>query len=126
LSQQAAKPLDGDLSLVHEAACKRKALDPSALDLRPLTPFTDYFYICHSESNRQSKAIAEAVQEALDKAKKKSYHIEGLESGEWILIDAGEVVVHIFLSQGRREFYALEKLWADAERLDLPAEEAAS
>jgi len=115
--------LDLDVALVHEAACERKALDPLALDLRPLAHFTDFFYICHSESSRQSRAIAESIQEALDKAKKKSYHVEGMEAGEWILIDAGEVVVHVFLSQGKRDFYALEKLWADAERLALPGEE---
>jgi ribosome-associated protein len=119
-AQTQTEPVDPILNAIHEAACKRKAFRPVALDLRPLTPFTDYFYVCHSESQRQSRAISEAVQDALDEAGHKPYHVEGGEAGDWILIDAGEVVIHIFHGEATREFFSLERLWTDAGRLPLP------
>ena len=114
------EPVDPILNVIHEAAGKRQACRPVALDLRPLTPFTDYFYVCHSESQRQSLAISEAVRKALDEAGHKPYHVEGGEGGDWILIDAGEIVVHIFQGEATREFFSLERLWTDAVRLPLP------
>ena len=91
MSVQKKDRLEPMLALIHTAAASRKAVSPIALDLRPLTPFTDFFYICHSESSRQSRAIADAVREALEKAGSSPFHIEGLESAEWILIDRVEV-----------------------------------
>ena len=117
--------LEPALALIHTAAAQRKAASPLLLDLRPLTPFTDFFYICHSESSRQSRAIADGIREALEKAGSSPFHLEGLESAEWILIDAGDVVIHIFLSEEKREFYSLERLWADAEQIPLPETEPA-
>lgn len=112
--------LDPVLGVVHEAATSRKVEDPVALDLRRLTPFTDYFYICHGGSVRQAQAAAEAILEALQRHGQRVRHVEGAEAGEWILIDAEDVVIHVFASARRREFFSLERLWADAERVELP------
>ena len=125
MSDKETEPLDPAVAVVHGAAISKKAQDPVILDLRPLTPFTDYFYICHGESLRQNQAIAEAVQEALDRAGLKPYRVEGLESGEWILIDVGAVVIHVFLTRAKRDFYSLERLWADASRASPEAGEEA-
>lgn len=123
--QAQVNALDPVLEVVHAAALSRQAKDPIALDLRPLTPFCDFFYICHSESRPQSEAIVDAVTRALGKAGYKDYHIEGEPNADWVLVDRGDVVVHVFLTQQLRNFYSLERLWADAERLDLPADEPA-
>jgi ribosome-associated protein len=108
------------LTAIHEAACSKMAVDPVILDLRQLTPFTDYFYICHGETSRQNLAVAEAVLDALSRAGISTHHVEGMESAEWILVDAEDVVVHVFSSE-KREFYRLENLWGDAVRVELPA-----
>lgn len=113
------------LHLIHQAAVARQAGDPIALDLQPLTPFADYFYICHSDSRPQSEALVDAISKSLDEAGVKGYHVEGTESYEWILVDTGDVIAHIFLTRERRDFYSLERLWADAERVSLPEVSAA-
>jgi len=100
-----------------KASLAKKAEGLCVLDLRNLTGFTDFFVIMHGNSSRQNLAICESIEEELAKEKVKPFGIEGLETAEWILLDYGDFVVHIF-SKRAREFYALEKLWADAPRLD--------
>ena len=86
------------------------------LDLRNInSSVADYFVVCHAESSTQVKAIASSVEEEVFKASKQHpYRIEGLEHGEWILLDYIDVVVHIFKTD-KREFYGIEDLWGDAE-----------
>ena len=96
------------------AALDRKALDLRVLDLRGITLLADYFLICHGSSPRQTKAIAERIEERLRERGVRSLHSEGEDRGQWILLDFGVVVVHVFLEATRR-FYGLEKLWADAD-----------
>lgn len=98
------------------AADEKKALDPLVLRLTALTEFTDYFIICTGSSTRQTQAIADEVTEQLKKLKVRPLHTEGYNTGEWILIDYGAFVVHIFTEQARL-FYDLERLWRDAERV---------
>lgn len=88
------------------------------LDLRETgTAVTDYFVICHANSKVQVEAIADkVVDEVREKTGAKPYHIEGKDNTEWILIDFVDVVVHIFL-QAARNYYQIENLWADAERI---------
>ena len=88
------------------------------LDLREITTaVTDYFVICHAPSKTQVDAIADKVEEVVfEKTHAKPYNVEGRENMEWILIDFVDVVVHVFL-ESKREFYKLEELWADAERI---------
>ncbi|HEK86388.1 MAG: ribosome silencing factor [Candidatus Saccharicenans sp.] len=87
------------------------------LDLRELTTFTDYFIIMNGNSSRQNVAIYQAIEEGLRGKSLKPFGVEGLEKAEWILIDYGSFIVHIFSRQAR-DYYSLEKLWGDAPRLD--------
>lgn len=116
-------PLDTDtahlLSVVHAAATEKLAMDPVALDLRELTTMTELLYVCHADSGRAVDAIAEHLLGELRKAGEKAIHVEGLGGQQWVLIDLGSIMIHVFMNE-RREFYGLEKLWADAERLELP------
>ncbi len=104
-----------------EAARGKKALDLVVLDLRALQSFTDFFVICSGQNVRQVQAIADAVEDTLKKADVKPAHVEGFERAEWVLLDYFDFIVHVFSTE-RREFYALERLWGSAERLDVPDE----
>jgi len=102
------------------AAFDKKAQHVIVLDLRKAPAFTDFFVICTGRTTRQVKAIAEAVEEALDKAGVQLSHVEGAERAEWVLMDCFDFVVHVF-TPDTREFYSLDRLWGSAERLE-PAE----
>ena len=99
--------------LAVEAALDRKAHDLRVLDLGAVSDFTDFFLIASGTSVRQVQAIAEAVDEALSAEGVRPLHVEGLRGGHWVLIDYGDLVVHLFQPEPR-EFYGLERLWADA------------
>ena len=102
-----------------DAALDKKAEDVVVLDLRNISDVTDFFVICHATSDRQALTIADHVEERLARdlgVKPKS--IEGRRRGEWILMDYIDFVVHVF-TRDKRSFYGLEKLWADAPRLDI-------
>ncbi len=101
---------------------ERKAQDVVKLNLANVpNSITDYFIICHGNSRTQVEAIAESVEAEVKKATGVNpWHKEGYENAEWILLDYFDVVVHIFQEESRG-FYKLEKLWADAERTDVPA-----
>lgn len=100
-----------------EAALGRKGEDLCVLDLRGLSSFTDFFVITHGRSSRQNVAIAEAVEAALKQAGTRPLSVEGRQSADWVLVDYGSFVVHVF-SPAARERYGLEHLWGDAPRLD--------
>lgn len=95
------------------AADGRKAVDLKVLHLQKVSDFTDYFLICSGTSERQVQAIADAVQEKLRQQRVRPLHVEGYNRGQWVLIDYGDLVVHVFQEEPRR-FYALERLWGDA------------
>lgn len=80
--------------------------------------FTDYFLICSADSTIQVQTIARAIQERLEKYRPSIWHLEGYEEGKWILLDYGDVIMHIFLEEARR-FYNLEGLWGDAKVLGI-------
>jgi len=94
-------------------ALEKKALDIHILDLRELTPITDFFVICHGESTTQVRAICDHIQEKLEDEGLKVWHREGYDNASWILLDYVDVVIHVFLPE-TREFYSLERLWGDA------------
>jgi ribosome-associated protein len=124
----ARKRLSGEVDKAVRAALDKKALDVVVLDLRNTPAFTDFFVLCSGSNQRQVKAIADAVEEALRAAKVRPAHIEGYDRADWILMDFFTFIVHVFTPQ-TREFYSLERLWGDAERIevsDTPAGEAAS
>lgn len=95
------------------AADDRKAVDLKVLHLQKVSDFTDYFLICSGTSERQVQAIADAVQEKLRDGRVRPLHVEGYNRGQWVLLDYGDLVVHIFQEEPRR-FYSLERLWGDA------------
>lgn len=97
-----------------KAASDKKAANIITMDMRGLMFSTDYFVICDAPTATQVRAIADNVEEELDKAGVRFSHKEGYHEGEWILLDYGDVVVHIFKDENR-DYYALEKLWGDAE-----------
>lgn len=101
------------LDKIVECAENKKAVDIAALKVSDLTTVTDYFVITNGTSSTQNQAIADEISK---KAGKKPISIEGYDTAEWILIDFGEVIVHIF-SEEKRAYYDLESLWADAEKL---------
>jgi len=95
------------------AADDRKAVDLKVLHLQKVSDFTDYFVICSGTSERQVQAIADGVQERLREHRVRPLHVEGYNRGQWVLIDYGDLVVHVFQEEQRR-YYALERLWGDA------------
>ena len=111
------RSLPAHVRLAVEAALARKAEDLCVLDLREISSFTDFFLIGHGNSSRQNVAVAEAVEAALKPAGLRPLSVEGRESAEWVLLDYGSLVVHVF-SRAARDHYGLEKLWGDAPRLD--------
>lgn len=96
----------------------KKGRDIKVLRTADQTTLADYFIICSGSSNTQVRALAEAVEEALSKAGEEPHHIEGHRGGQWTLMDYSSVVVHIFTEEGR-EFYGLERLWSDAQPVDI-------
>ncbi|HEY8021467.1 MAG TPA: ribosome silencing factor [Thermoanaerobaculia bacterium] len=95
------------------AAEDRQAVDLKVLHLGDISGFTDYFLICSGTNERQVQAIADAVEERLRAERVRPLHIEGFNRAQWVLLDYGDLIVHVFLEQPRR-FYALERLWSDA------------
>ena len=102
------------------AALEKKTEHVLVLDLTKASAFTDFFVICNGTNRRQVQAIADAVQEAIGKLGAKPALVEGYDRGEWILIDYFDFIFHIFMPT-TREFYGLERLWGDAERVDVSA-----
>jgi ribosome-associated protein len=112
------KRITGDVGKAVRAALDKKASNVVVLDLRQTPAFTDFFILCSGQTQRQVKAIADAVEEALRTAKVRPAHIEGYDRAEWVLMDFFSFVVHVFTPQ-TREFYSLERLWGDAERIEV-------
>lgn len=111
MSQKDSKQL---VSQVVKALDDKKAIQIVTLDLHNISLVTDYFVICHGNSNRQVQALADAAIEQIEKAGYQLRGVEGMEAARWVLIDAGDVVVHVFHREDR-EFYNLERLWSDAK-----------
>lgn len=108
------------LAALH-AASEKKAIDPVVLDLRDVASFTDYFVIVSGANERQVQAISDEIYEQLKKAGSPAVRVEGYKTAEWILLDCGDFVVHVF-EQKARKFYDLERLWRESKRVVLPAE----
>ena len=101
------------ISEIVDLALEKKAIDIISLDLRGLSSVSDYYLICSADSEPQVKAISDNIK---NNTLNKPFHLEGYEQFRWVLLDYGEIMVHIFRTKDR-EYYKLEKLWADAELL---------
>ena len=113
--------LDERVRAALHAASEKKAIDPVVLDLREIASFTDYFVIVSGANERQVQAISDEVYETLKKSGHAAARVEGYKTAEWILLDYGDFVVHVF-EQKARKFYDLERLWRESKRVDVPAE----
>jgi ribosome-associated protein len=112
--------LDPQLQLAVQCASDKKAFNMVALDLRSIASFTEFFLIASGANQRQVQAIADEINEQLKKQlATRAIRVEGYNSGEWVLLDYGDFIVHIFNNEAR-EFYDLERLWRDARRVQLP------
>jgi ribosome-associated protein len=95
----------------------KKAIDPIILDMREIASFADYFVICSGKSDRQVRAIADHIEVILKQRHILPNHVEGLETGQWVLMDYDDVIVHIFF-EPVRAFFDIEGFWSDAGRLE--------
>jgi len=116
-----AEVLDERVLGALHAASEKKALEPVVLDLREIASFTDYFVIVSGANERQVQAISDEVNESLKKSGHAAARVEGYKTAEWVLLDYGDFVVHVF-EQKARQFYDLERLWRESKRVELPAE----
>ena len=106
------------LKIALKAADDKKAHDCVALDISGIASFASRFLIVTGDSARQNQAVADEVEKALAEAGRRPEHVEGYRNAEWILLDYGDLVVHIF-SRTARTYYDLERLWRDGRRLDV-------
>lgn len=97
----------------------KKALDVQVLHVAPLTSIADYLVIGSAESDRQTRAIADSIADVLSRDGQRPLSLEGTTSGQWVLIDFGDVVAHVF-RHDTRSHYALERLWSDARSIPVP------
>ena len=100
------------------AADSKKANDIVVLDVHPLSSVADRFLICNGASDRQIKAIVDAITEELTRRGEKPLAIEGYQQGTWVLIDCADLILHVF-DEDTRQFYNLERLWHQAARLEV-------
>lgn len=121
--QDVSTPVEPEeaVMIAARAAGDKKATDIALLDLREVASFTEFFLICTGANSRQVQAISNSVEEELRKVGKRPSHIEGYSSAEWILLDYGDFIVHVFSGASRR-FYDLERLWRDAKRVEIKDE----
>jgi len=108
-------------ALIVEAALERKAERPVVLDMTNLTFYADTFILLTGRSDRQVRAIADAILEALRARGEAPIGVEGMDDGYWVLIDCNDAIVHVFDPEARDKF-DLERLWQDAPRIDLGIE----
>src|SRR5678816_3859207 len=112
--------LDPELRLAIHCADEKKAVNLIALDLRDIASFTEFFVIASGTNQRQVQAIADEINEQLKKQMgRKPVRIEGYNGAEWVLLDYGDFVFHLFDKEAR-DFYDLERLWRDARKVDIP------
>lgn len=111
-------PKEAELTEAIEAALDKKALDLAWINISEVCSFTDNLLICTGTSSRHNQAIADGIDDHLRQLGVRPLHIEGKGSGEWILMDYADFVVHIFSARAR-EFYDLERLWRTGQRRDI-------
>ncbi|MFN2531777.1 MAG: ribosome silencing factor [Pyrinomonadaceae bacterium] len=116
-----ADQIDDHVLLALHATREKKALDVVLLDLREIASFTDFFLLTSGANERQVQAISDEVYESLKRQGIVAARVEGYKTAEWVLLDYGDFVVHVF-ERKARSFYDLERLWREAKRVALPEE----
>jgi len=116
VTQESLRP---EIRWAVEAAQNKQAVDVTVLNFAGLGAFAESFLVCSGTSARQIQAIAEEIEEQLGRRGIRLAHREGRAGAEWVLLDYGRFVVHVF-SERARLFYDLERLWRSAKRLDIP------
>lgn len=106
-----------NIALIAELALDKKAEHLIVLDVRKLANFCDYFVICSGNSDRQVKAIADNIRDGLEKAGRGIPRPQGLKDGKWVIVDSGDIIIHVFEKE-TREFYGLEHLWQAGKKID--------
>lgn len=104
--------------IAYTALDEKKGIDIVILDISEVSIISDYFVIASGSNSNQLKAMADEVEENLYKAGFKLNHIEGFQSQNWILLDFGDIIVHLFDKESR-DFYNIERIWADAKKIDI-------
>ena len=112
--------LPTDVRAAIAAAQNKLAYNIVVLDLEALSAFTGHFLLCSGASTPQVQAIHDEIEKELDKLGRRAAHREGYNAGQWVLMDYGNFVAHIFSEQGR-VYYDLERLWRSAKRIEIPA-----
>jgi len=115
-TQKAKNDTDMTIDLYVNAILGKKAANIVVLDVRGLTSVADFFIVCSARSNRQVAAIADHIERYLKNAGMKPLSVEGKTEGLWVLLDYGDVIIHVFY-ETVRNFYDLEGLWSDAKRI---------
>jgi ribosome-associated protein len=122
---QASTPfeeVDKEVQLAVRCAADKKAVDIRVLDLRQIASFTEFFIVASGTNQRQVQAVADEITEQLKKQLgSRPNRVEGYSGAEWVLLDYGDFIVHVF-DKDAREFYDLERLWRDARKVELPAD----
>ena len=118
---QPTEEIDERVLMALHAAAEKKAIDTVLLDLREIASFTDFFVMISGANERQVQAISDGVVETLKKNGSSVARIEGYKTAEWILLDYGDFVVHVF-DEKARKFYDLERLWRESKQVELPAD----
>ena len=116
-----AEEIDERILTALHAASDKKAIKAILLDLREIASFTDYFVITSGANDRQVQAISDEVFDRLKKAGTPAARVEGYKTAEWILLDYGDFIVHVFDDKARK-FYDLERLWRESKQVKLPSE----
>jgi ribosome-associated protein len=106
------------VDIAHQAADDKKAMDITVLDISNISVICDYFLICTGRSSIQVQSVSDHIVEKLKDAGVKPLRVEGFREGSWILLDYGDVVIHIF-QEMERNFYNLERLWGDANVVEM-------
>jgi ribosome-associated protein len=106
------------LNIVYKAADDKIAEDIVVLNMKGISAITDYFLICHGNSDKQVQAIAREIKEKIEENGYSIKRMEGFDEARWVLVDLGDVVVHVF-HKDERSYYNLERLWGDAPQEDV-------
>ena len=120
-TRETAGQMDERVLISLRAANEKKAVAPVVLDLRPIASFTDFFVVISGTNARQVQAITDAVVEGMRRAGARGVRTEGYNTAEWVLLDYGDFVVHIFEARARA-FFDLERLWREAPSIPVTPE----